>query len=377
MRKLLKYIAAGALACLFIVLLCGAAVPDEVDDQLAAIGADELEDELSDDTRALMERLGIKKIDAQSLISLSPSDFFNLVFELVKDAIRTPVRTFLAVMGVAVLCALLSSMKQTLGGKSMDTVFNIVSVAAIASAIIAPVMDCITKTAAAIEEFSLFMLSLVPVLSSVMVVSGRPLTATGYQTMVFVAAQFVSRISSEALVPLLGIYMALCLTGAVSRVDVTSLASAVKSVVNWCLGLMMTLFVGLLSIQSLVASSMDELSMKTAKFLIGSFVPVVGGALSDALTTAQGCMGLVKTAVGVYGILAAALTFLPVLLSAAAWRLTVGASAAVCDMLGIKPISKVLGAAGTVLGILISITLCFALLMIITTAIVLVAGGSA
>jgi len=375
MNKTIKYTAVVIVLFLMSMFLCGAAMPQEYYNDLEAIGADELETELSDETRGLMKRIGIDRIDAESVISLSPADFFSLALELAKDAVRGPLKTFVAVMGIAVMCSLLSAMKETVGGKSLDSVFNIVCVAAISSTVIYPVMNCIEKTSAAIKDFSAFMLSFVPVLSSVMAVSGTPLAATGYQTLVFSAAQLVSQVSSETLVPLLGIYMALCLVGGVSQIDVYAIAEAVKTAVNWALGLSMTLFVGLLSVQSLVASTADELTLKTAKFLIGNFVPVVGGALSDAFATAQGCLGLVKAAVGAYGIAAAAMTFLPVLFSAVAWRAVVGASSAVCAMLGIKRVSKVLSSAGTVLGILISITMCFALLMIITTSIMLKVGG--
>ena len=137
---------------------------------------------------------------------------------------------------------------------------------------------------------------------------------------------------------------------------------------------MLTIFVGLLGIQGLVGSSADNITMKTTRFLIGSFVPVVGGALSEAFSTAQGCIRLLKTTVGVYGVLAFVMTFLPILLETVLWLWTVNIAAAVSELLEAGNMAKMLKASASVLSILISLVLCFALLMIITTTMMLLMG---
>lgn len=72
-------------------------------------------------------------------------------------------------------------------------------------------------------------------------------------------------------------------------------------------------FVGLLSIKGLLAGAADSAVAKGAKFLIGSFVPVVGGAVSDALGSIVSSLSLVRGATGAFGILAVLLIALPVL----------------------------------------------------------------
>lgn len=149
-------------------------------------------------------------------------------------------------------------------------------------------------------------------------------------------------------------------------------AKTVKSVVSWGLGLLLTLFVGLLSLQTMVASGSDTVAAKTAKFLIGSFVPVVGSALSDAFIATQGYLRLLKTAVGAFGALAAAATFLPVFLQTAGWYLMVNLSASVSEMLGIQQTADLLKSTSATLGILLSVTLCFAILVVVSTSLVLI-----
>lgn len=100
------------------------------------------------------------------------------------------------------------------------------------------------------------------------------------------------------------------------------------------MGIITTLFVGMLSLQTVIGSGGDTLLLKASKFLAGSMIPVIGGTISDALGAAKGCVQLLKGAVGSFGILVAVLTFLPALLQVGMWYLSLKASAWVSSMLG-------------------------------------------
>ena len=81
------------------------------------------------------------------------------------------------------------------------------------------------------------------------------------------------------------------------------LAGLVRTVVIGGLGLLMTIFLGVISIQGLGAAVSDGASLRTAKFLTGSFLPVVGGALADSMELAAGCSLVIKNALGTFGAL--------------------------------------------------------------------------
>ncbi|MFR4988848.1 stage III sporulation protein AE [Anaerotruncus colihominis] len=340
--------------------------------QLDAVGADELLEELPDDAKNLMEGAGITEIDYKQLLTLSPSQFFGSVWELVVQRLRAPLTVFASVLGTVLLCALLDCLKTSLWEGSLSTVFTAVSVVCIAAAVVSPITDCITTTVAAIHDYSNFILSFIPIFSSIVTVGGQAVTATTYTAFLFAACQVVSQIAANMLVPLMGIYLAFCIVGNLAPgIDITSVAKTIKSTVCWALGLLLTLFVGLLSLQTMVASGSDTVASKTAKFLIGTFVPVVGSALSDAFVATQGYMKLLKTTVGAFGILAALLTFLPVLLQTVLWYFTVNITSAVSEMLGVKQVASILKSASATLGVLIAVILCFALLFVISTSLVL------
>ena len=150
-----------------------------------------------------------------------------------------------------------------------------------------------------------------------------------------------------------------------------------KKLITWTLGLTMTLFVGLLSLQSVIASSGDNVAVKTTKFMISSFIPAVGGSLSELFMATQGCVQLLKGTVGAAGVVIAVFTFLPVLLRVTLWQLTAAAGSIIGQLMGVPEISRLLKSVGSALSVMLAILLYYAMLFIVSTSIMILAfrGG--
>lgn len=348
---------------------------DQLQEQFESSGANELYDKTPDEAKEILDNLGVDKIDYKTLLTLSPTDFFKALWQILLTQLRKPLVILASITGVAVLCSLVEGLNVSIGQRSLDTVFNVVAILCICTAVVNPIVECIRSAAAAIQSCADFILSFIPVFVSLVAVGGQPVSATTYNTFLLLTSEVISKITANQLVPLVTIYLAFCIVGALTpSMNLSGAASTAKSIVTWALGLLVTVFVGLLGIQSLVASGADTVAMKTGKFLIGSFVPVVGKALSDALTTAQSCVKLLKTTVGAYAVAVASLTFLPSLLQTIVWYFAVNLGSSVSDVLGAQQIGKVLKACATALSLLLAIIAFVALLFIISTTIMLVVG---
>ena len=156
------------------------------------------------------------------------------------------------------------------------------------------------------------------------------------------------------------------------KLKLTGFVGGIKTFVTWSLGLVLTVFIGLMSIQSVVASGGDSLSAKTTKFFIGSMIPVVGGALSDLFAAAQGCIQLVKGTLGAFGIVVTALTFLPVLARCGVWYLTISLGGVVSELFSLTQITQLLKSLSSTIGIIMAVLLYDALLVIISTTLLIV-----
>ncbi len=350
----------------------------DLDAQLDALGRDELERDVPEEARTLLREAGADRLSVSQLLQLSPQNFFAALWRMLVDEVSKPVRTLAAVTGVIVLCSLAGALNPERGADALSRTFNLVAVLCVITATITPIIDCIIMTSKAIKDTALFMLTYIPVFSAALAASGAPVTGAAYNMFLFASCQIISQILANTLVPLMGVYLALCIAGSlVPELEITSATAAVKSVVSWALGFAVTIFTALLSVQTMVSVSADSVTVKAAKFMIGSFVPVVGTALSEAYTAAQGCLRLIRTSVGAYGILVAAFTFLPLILRLLVWQALTRAAVVAGDILGAPRVSVLLRACASVLGILTAVILCFALFVIVSTAMVMSAGLAA
>ena len=324
----------------------------------------------------MLEKNGIQGADQASLLELNFFDFVGVLWGSIQKAWAQPLALLGTSMGILLLCALLNSMKSTFNESSTGKIFSAVSVIGMASAVILPISQRITESASLIQKMSEFLLSFLPVYTGVVTASGKPLSATAYNASLVGMAQVISQLAATVFIPLLGIYLALCLMGSTSAcIQVDGIANAVKKTVIVALTCCLTLFVGLLSVQGSVAAAADTVALKTVKFAAGTFLPVVGGAISDAMNTVQGCLGLVRSCVGGFGILAILASFLPPVISILLMQLALWLSAGAADTLHVSPLASLLRSASSVLSLLLGILLVFAILFIVSISMMLALLG--
>ncbi len=349
-------------------------LPD-ISAELEAIDSSGLEQTLPDETRRQLEENQLSPQNVTGLLEFGPQQLLQTAYRQLLAQINRPLQGFASVLGVILLAALLEGLKSSGNDGQIRQVFSIISSLAICGVLAEPIISCIVDTAAAIKSCSDFVLGFVPVFAGVLTAGGQPVTASGYSLFLFWICQIISRLASTVLMPVLGIYLGFCIISAAApQLQLASLAKGFKNLVTWGMGLMLTIFVGFMTVQSIAAGSGDTVAAKTTKFLIGSFVPVVGGALSDAFIAAQGCIQLLKATLGAYGIIAAAFIFLPVVIRLGLWYLVTQAGSMASDIFDLKEASSILTAMSTTLGILLAMVMFYILLIIITTSVVLVVG---
>ena len=344
--------------------------------QLAASGAEELASQVPDQTQEILAQLDLNNLDYRLLLSLTPGQIWQVCKAAFSKMIRAPLLLLGMLVAVILLCAVMDALNFGFNAKGLEMVFTGVAVLCLITIVLEPVTDCIQKASQAIFQGSMFMNGFIPVFCGILASGGQPVSAGVYHLLLFGTSQVVGQAASQILVPLISIFLAFCFTGAiVPELHLDQIGKTVKKFVNWALGLLLTIYVGLLGIQSIVAVSADTVTVKTAKFVTSSFVPVIGSALSDALVTAQACLKLLKASVGVYGILIAVFTFLPLFVEIICWYLAMQAAAFLGQLMGTGSITKVLEGTASALGLLMSITLLFGLLFIISTTVMLVVGA--
>lgn len=382
-RKMWKKFACLLLSGYLLVGGCGLTVfaqedagqQEILEEQLEISGANDLYNQLPDETEQLLRENGIEEMAPEQIINFSVGDFFGNLWTLIKREATLPLRILLTVLAIVLLCSLFQAFRATIEESGYANVLSAVSVLAVCAVIMAPVIDCIVRAADTVKQCSNFILSFIPIFTGIVAASGKPITAAGYTTAMFGTVQVIAQIVSAVLIPLLGIFLALSLAGALNdRIHIGGIINTVRNIVIWTLGILLTIFVGMLTIKGLVAGSADTVATKTTKFLLGSFVPVVGGALGEALNSVQGCMGVIKTTVGSFGVIVCFLTFLPPLLTILLLMAALHLSAGIAEIMSVEKVGSILKAGASALSLIFGIILMFAMLLIISVTILLMLG---
>lgn len=343
---------------------------DEYDELIKSSGADRLFWLLPDETQEILTENGINGVQSEELIQLSIADVFHSILSGVMKNIKLPLTVFISCLGVILLSALLNSFKSTFS--AYENVFSAVSVICVSAVVMAPIAEIILSLSKLIENISNFLLSFIPVYVGIVTASGKPLSAAAYSATLLSTVEVVSRVACTVLVPLLGIYLAFCLIGSITdRVNIAGVARSVKTIVVTALGFMLTIFTGVLAIKGIVASSADTVAMKTAKFAVSAFLPVVGSAVSEALSSVQGSVNVIRSTVGVFGIVAVAAAFLPSIILTFLMQMSLSLSFGVSDCLQTHAITRLLDAAKSALSLILGILIVFAALFIISAGLML------
>lgn len=331
-------------------------------------GAEELDGALPDETREFLIRNGIDPSDYNWVNSFTAESVFGHIAEFVKSGAKAPLRAGAGIIAIILIAAALGSMEIKSSAVSAAVY---ASCAAAAAVISVPVSSVINASVSALKGTSVFMLSFIPVFAVIVAACGSAVTSASMSALLLAASETVSYISGFVILPLMGGYLAIALSGAVSpMMKKSGIAETVKRLAFWIMAFISTVFVGILGIQTAVNASADTLASKTVKFIIGTSVPVAGGVLSEAVSTVTASMGLLKASVGIYGALACAVTILPLVIELVLWRAVFLATSAAAELFSLPEIAGFLRAVDSMAAVLVGILLLVGAMFIISLAVV-------
>jgi stage III sporulation protein AE len=332
-------------------------------------GMDEIMEALPGEVAELMEDINPLELTFGAVVSE--------IWEMFKRELTKPLKMLISLIGVILLCAAAETLRDSSGksASSATQAFEMAGVLAGAGIMSAGIADAVIRTSSTLTAAGAFMLTFIPVLAGIMAVMGQLVSANLFNTAVVAAAQVFSQVMVMALMPLSVSILGVSIAGAVSPdLKADRLAGTVRTVVVWVLGLLTTVFVGLLTIQSLVSGNADSVAMKSFKFVMSGGVPIIGGMLGDALGVVNGSMGVVKSATGGFGMIAIVAVVLPTFLSVVTFRIALSLASAVSALFGANRLEALLKSGEKVLSITLAMLVCFLLIMLVSVALMIRIG---
>lgn len=179
------------------------------------------------------------------------------------------------------------------------------------------------------------------------------------------------------LLPLILIGTALGIISKVSdKVQINKLSKYFKTSTIWVLGIALTLFVGILSLEGSLTSSVDGITAKTAKAAVSNFIPVVGKILGDAVDTVIGCSNILKNAVGLVGVIVVIGICIIPIIKLSILMITYYLASAVCEPIADEKIISLLSQIGDTFKILLGMMVSVSVMLIIGVTLVIKISNS-
>ncbi|MCZ4142612.1 stage III sporulation protein AE, partial [Escherichia coli] len=138
----------------------------------------------------------------------------------------------------------------------------------------------------AIEGMVSFMMAMVPLLFTLLASMGNVVTVSVTHPMIIFMIHLVSTLIHMLVFPLLFFSAVLHLVSSISdKYKLTQLADLLRNISVALLGVLLTMFLGVISVQGATSSVTDGVSLKAAKYIAGNFIPIVGRTFADATDT--------------------------------------------------------------------------------------------
>ena len=222
-----------------------------------------------------------------------------------------------------------------------------------------------------------FMNSLVPLLISLMLYTGSITTSGLLEPILLFIIEFIGNIIVTLILPIVSLITALVIISKLSdRVQINKLAGFMKSSIIWFLGIILTIFVGVLSLEGTLTSSIDGITAKTAKAAVSSLIPVVGKILGDTVDSVLGCGLILKNAIGIVGVIVIiGICILPVI-KLATLSIMYSIASAIIEPLADSKIVKLLNEMSGIFKLLLAILCSVSVLLIIGTTLVIKISNS-
>ena len=269
----------------------------------------------------------------------------------------------LALIGIVLLASIFNATP----GNSKRTV-RFVSTLALATILLGQANAMVNLCADTVTQISDYGKLLLPALTAALAAQGGASGATALYAGTAVFDTVLTSIIGKLLVPLVYIFLALAVANsAISEDLLKKIRDFVKWLITWSLKTMLYIFTGYLSITGVITGTADAAAVKAAKLTISGAVPVVGGILSDASEAVIVGAGVMKNAVGMYGLLAVLALFITPFLQIGVQYLLLKLTAVLCGVFGVKEASALVEDFSSAMGLLLGMTGTISFLMLIST----------
>lgn len=231
------------------------------------------------------------------------STLLKKILNILGKEVTTNIKSLVSILAIILIHSILKSISESLENNNISKLIYYVQYILIVTVIMSNFTDIIKLVQDTTGNLIGFMNALVPLLITLMMYTGSITTSSVVEPIILFMINFIGNIIQNLIIPFVLVLTSLVIISKISdKVHIDKLSKFFKSGIVWFLGVVLTVFVGVVSLEGTLSSSVDGITAKTTKAVVSSAIPVVGKILGDAVDTVLGCGIVLKNAVGLVGV---------------------------------------------------------------------------
>ena len=341
---------AGLLIVIFIIII--------LSDGLAF--ADDAEQELNDNISSILDGLDLSAIEeyiknhgndfifsfgdsARDIVeyllhgnlNIDYSSYLDEIFSVLFENVISLVPAFAQIVALSVICAIVKSAEGSIMSKSTTKAVRIACYALIITILIAMLGGVIATAAQSIDNIKAQVEVVTPVLVTLTVLTGGSGAGAIYSpSALFISGGAVEIVNGLIFPATVGIIVINFISKLSPDLSFSGTSKLIKSILKWVIGITLAIFSIFITVQSTASSLFDGIFFKATKYLVGSSVPIVGNFLSAGVDMIVAAGSVIKSSVGMLGIVLLIIEVAPPIILFAAFSLILKFVAAVVQPIG-------------------------------------------
>jgi len=305
------------------------------------------------------------------------TNIMNKIFSKMLKEIKNTLKILGSVLIIIIIHSILKSITESLENQSVSKVAYYVQYIIIVTIIMTNFSEIIDLVKTTIQNLIGFINSLLPILLTLLIATGNITTASTIQPVILLAITFIGNVITYIVLPVLLVSTALGIISKISdKVPIDRLSKYFKTGIVWLLGVMLTIFVGVVSIEGTLTSTVDGITAKTAKTAVSTLIPVVGKILGDSVDSVIGCANILKGAIGIVGVLVVISISIVPIIKISILSMSYYLTSAIIQPIADEKIISLLEQIGDTFKVLLAILFSIATMLIIGTTLVIKISNS-
>lgn len=260
------------------------------------------------------------------------------------------------VIAVAISSGMLQGLRPTTNSKSIQDIIHFVTYGVTIVIILGMTVKMVNMTGNTINTIKSQMDAIFPILLTVLTALGGSTSVSVYQPAMALLTGSILNMFTYILLPLFIFSIVFSVVSNLSStVKLDKFTSFFNSTFKWVTGFVFTIFSAFISIQGITAGSIDGISIRTARFAIRSYVPIVGSYISDGLSIVIASSSLIKNSVGAGGLFLLISTIIAPLIELIVFMLCLKLTSAILEPLGNSKVANFVSSISRSMTLLISI----------------------